>query len=104
MGMGCPRIGLCQPAISRRSPYPIAWPPEVLPLEIAPEDTTSCLAPPPVSQSTARRDRMERIPVVENGRAVSHLAVRFDLPRHGGEPRPCCLYLHGFGSSQSGEK
>ncbi len=48
---------------------------------------------------------MERIPVLENGREVSHLAVRFDPPPDGGEPaRPCFLYLHGFGSEQSGEK
>jgi pimeloyl-ACP methyl ester carboxylesterase len=48
---------------------------------------------------------MERIPVVENGREMSHLAVRFDPPRNGvGPSRPCFLYLHGFGSEQSGEK
>ena len=45
---------------------------------------------------------MERIPIVENGREVSHLAVRFDPPRQG--DRPCILYLHGFGSEQTGEK
>src|SRR5436305_12587959 len=47
---------------------------------------------------------MERIPIVENGREVSHLAVRFDPPPEGTGDRPCCLYLHGFGSEQSGEK
>jgi pimeloyl-ACP methyl ester carboxylesterase len=48
---------------------------------------------------------MERIPVVESGREVSHLAVRFDPPPAGPETaRPCFLYLHGFGSEQSGEK
>lgn len=48
---------------------------------------------------------MERIPVVENGREVSHLAVRFDPPPDGSGPaKPCFLYLHGFGSDQSGEK
>ena len=48
---------------------------------------------------------MERIPVVENGREVSHLVVRFDPPRESSAPaRPCFLYLHGFGSEQSGEK
>jgi len=47
---------------------------------------------------------MERIPIVENGREVSHLAVRFDPPPPGGGGRPCFLYLHGFGSEQSGEK
>ncbi|HZF11215.1 MAG TPA: alpha/beta fold hydrolase [Thermoanaerobaculia bacterium] len=49
---------------------------------------------------------MERIAVLEEGREVSHLAVRFDLPEGkagGGEPL-CFLYLHGFGSVQSGEK
>ncbi|HEV2853059.1 MAG TPA: alpha/beta fold hydrolase [Thermoanaerobaculia bacterium] len=44
---------------------------------------------------------MERIPVLENGREVSHLAARFDPPR---ENFPCILYLHGFGSEQTGEK
>ena len=47
---------------------------------------------------------MERIPIVENGREVSHLAVRFDPPPQGAGDRPCFLYLHGFGSEQSGEK
>jgi len=45
---------------------------------------------------------MERIPVVENGSEVSDLAVRFDPSGEAG--RPCVLYLHGFGSEQSGEK
>ena len=47
---------------------------------------------------------MERIPIAgnaENGREVSHLAVRFDPPRGN---TPCFLYLHGFGSEQTGEK
>ncbi len=50
---------------------------------------------------------MERIPIIEdsgNGREVSHLAVRFDPPPAGPADRPCFLYLHGFGSEQSGEK
>jgi pimeloyl-ACP methyl ester carboxylesterase len=50
---------------------------------------------------------MERIPIIENGgdgREVSHLAVRFDPPPAGAADRPCFLYLHGFGSEQSGEK
>lgn len=48
---------------------------------------------------------MERIPIVENGREVSHLAVRFDPPPAGARAdRPCFLYLHGFSSDQSGEK
>ena len=47
---------------------------------------------------------MERIPIVENGRQVSHLAVRFDPSPAGAAGCPCFLYLHGFGSEQSGEK
>ena len=51
---------------------------------------------------------MERLPIfaegAEEGREVSHLAVRFDVPSQGTEERPCFLYLHGFGSEQSGEK
>jgi uncharacterized protein len=47
---------------------------------------------------------MERIAIAENGREVSHLAVRFDRPSRPGSPRPTILYLHGFGSQQSGEK
>jgi len=47
---------------------------------------------------------MERIPIVEDGREVSHLAVRFDPAPDNGVARPCFLYLHGFGSDQSGEK
>jgi uncharacterized protein len=47
---------------------------------------------------------MERIPIVEHGREVSHLAVRYDRPFQADPPRPCILYLHGLGSEQSGEK
>jgi len=50
---------------------------------------------------------MERIPILEDGREVSHLAVRFDPPPARSPEtgdRPCFLYLHGFGSEQSGEK
>lgn len=47
---------------------------------------------------------MERIPIFEDGREASHLAVRFDPAPDNGETRPCFLYLHGFGSDQSGEK
>lgn len=47
---------------------------------------------------------MDRIPIVENGREVSFLAVRYDAPQAGENGRPCFLYLHGFGSDQSGEK
>lgn len=45
---------------------------------------------------------METLPILAGGRRVSHLAVRFDVP-----PQPArlaVLYLHGFGSAQSGEK
>lgn len=45
---------------------------------------------------------METIPVDEPGRPASHLAVRFDRP--SGDFPLCLLYLHGFGSRQSGEK
>lgn len=45
---------------------------------------------------------LERIAIEEEGREVSHLAVRFDSP--GGSPPLCFLYLHGFGSVQTGEK
>ncbi len=50
---------------------------------------------------------MERIAVVQAGSEVSHLAVRFDAPagnRAPGRPPLCFLYLHGFGSVQTGEK
>jgi pimeloyl-ACP methyl ester carboxylesterase len=43
-----------------------------------------------------------RLPIRAAGREVSHLAVR--LARPAGEPRGWVLYLHGFRSSQSGEK
>src|SRR3954447_16584404 len=108
MGMCCPRIGLCQPAISRWSPFPIRSP--RLPERRAPffrrripplvSRERWCHSPEPFEE----RCRMERIPIVENGREVSHLAVRFDPPPRGAGERPCFLYLHGFGSEQSGEK
>jgi pimeloyl-ACP methyl ester carboxylesterase len=48
---------------------------------------------------------MERIPIFAGGREVSHLAVRFDPPpRADASGHPSILYLHGFGSEQSGEK
>ncbi len=48
---------------------------------------------------------MERIPIFANGREVSHLAVRFDPSAcAGASGHPVILYLHGFGSEQSGEK
>lgn len=45
---------------------------------------------------------MDRIPIVENGREVSFLAVCYDEARDTG--LPCFLFLHGFGSDQTGEK
>src|SRR3954454_11053452 len=106
MGMCCPRIGLCQPAISRRSPFPIpARPPGGTPRKkFAPENNISCRADRPVSQSGPMDLPLERLPIVEDGREVSHLAVRFDSGSAGGPDRPCFLYLHGFGSEQAGEK
>src|SRR3954466_13822568 len=109
IGMCCPRIGLCQPAISRRSPFPIrslasrsAGPRQSFRRRIPPLASRGrwCHSPEPFEE----RCRMERIPIVENGREVSHLAVRFDPPPQGTGERPCFLYLHGFGSEQSGEK
>jgi pimeloyl-ACP methyl ester carboxylesterase len=48
---------------------------------------------------------MERIPIIAGGREVSHLAVRFDPPPHADVSGDLSiLYLHGFGSEQSGEK
>jgi pimeloyl-ACP methyl ester carboxylesterase len=47
---------------------------------------------------------MERIPILQDGREVSHLVVRYDAPGAPDPARPCFLYLHGFGSEQSGEK
>lgn len=41
---------------------------------------------------------MERIPIPQDG---SHLAVQLDAPP---DARLCILYLHGFGSMQTGEK
>lgn len=45
---------------------------------------------------------MERIPLLAGDREVSHLAVRFDATPVSSPF--CFLYLHGFGSEQSGEK
>jgi pimeloyl-ACP methyl ester carboxylesterase len=54
---------------------------------------------------------METIPIDRPGRAPSHLAVRYSAgegPRSAAAAAdtaaPCFLYLHGFGSEQSGEK
>jgi pimeloyl-ACP methyl ester carboxylesterase len=45
----------------------------------------------------------ERLPILDGDREVSRLAVRFDAPAAPAPPF-CFLYLHGFGSHQSGEK
>ncbi len=47
---------------------------------------------------------MEKLPITDGGRQVSHLAVRHDRAGSGRTADLCVLYLHGFGSSQSGEK
>jgi len=47
---------------------------------------------------------MDRLPVLAGGREVSHLAVRYDAPPSSERASLCFLYLHGFGSDQSGEK
>lgn len=49
---------------------------------------------------------MDRIGIEEDGREVSHLAVRYDPPGEtpGADAGLCILYLHGFGSMQAGEK
>jgi pimeloyl-ACP methyl ester carboxylesterase len=48
---------------------------------------------------------MDRLPILAGGREISHLAVRYDAPPGSGPSAPFCfLYLHGFGSDQSGEK
>ena len=46
----------------------------------------------------------EHLPVVGAGGEPSHLAVRLRRPPGGGRSRFAFLYLHGFGSAQSGEK
>jgi pimeloyl-ACP methyl ester carboxylesterase len=48
---------------------------------------------------------MDRIPILQDGRKVSHITVLFDSPASGaGRSDLCFLYLHGFGSVQTGEK
>ncbi len=49
-------------------------------------------------------DLTERLPILAGGREVSHLAVRYAAPAQGRPDLPCFLYLHGFGSDQTGEK
>ncbi len=45
-----------------------------------------------------------RLPILEEGREVSHLAGRLDLPDASRRPPFTILYFHGFGSSHAGEK
>jgi pimeloyl-ACP methyl ester carboxylesterase len=71
----------------------------------------------------AIRMTMDNLPIVRQGREVSHLAVQYSLPpppppaaaavlaatpprvaAPAAAPGSCFLYLHGFGSDQSGEK
>jgi uncharacterized protein len=47
---------------------------------------------------------MDRIPILLDGREVSHLALLYDAPPEGRQNGLCVLYLHGFGSIQTGEK
>jgi pimeloyl-ACP methyl ester carboxylesterase len=47
---------------------------------------------------------MEHIPLLAGGREVSRLAVCYERPAAAAEPPLCLLYLHGFGSTQAGEK
>lgn len=47
---------------------------------------------------------VEHIPVEAGDRQVSHLAVRLETPPQPQDPRRAVLYMHGFGSRQSGTK
>lgn len=47
---------------------------------------------------------MDRVPILLEGREVSHLSVLYDAPPDGKQNGRCFLYLHGFGSIQTGEK
>lgn len=50
---------------------------------------------------------MDRIPILQDpgdNREVSHLALLYDAPPDAGQNGLCVLYLHGFGSVQTGEK
>ncbi len=47
---------------------------------------------------------MERISILQDGREVSHLSIRLDSPAAPGGSGLTILYLHGFGSTQAGEK
>ena len=52
----------------------------------------------------ALQELRERLPVVGADGETSHLAVRLTQPGGAGRSRFAFLYLHGFGSAQSGEK
>ncbi|HEX9732664.1 MAG TPA: alpha/beta fold hydrolase [Thermoanaerobaculia bacterium] len=47
---------------------------------------------------------IQEIPILVDGRRVSHLAMRLDEPAGARESPLVVLYLHGFGSSQEGTK
>lgn len=47
---------------------------------------------------------LEKIPIEDSGGPPSHLAVRLETPADGGTPGVALVYLHGFGSRQSGTK
>lgn len=56
-----------------------------------------------MTQSMAQEIR-ERLPVAGSDGGTSHLAVRLTEPAGGRRAKFAFLYLHGFGSAQSGEK
>lgn len=56
-----------------------------------------------MSESAAQETRWQ-LPVPGEDGGTSHLAVRLTEPTDGRRSRFAFLYLHGFGSSQSGEK
>ena len=47
---------------------------------------------------------METLDIPEHSGGPSHLAFQLDEPKESREGAPTVLYLHGFGSSQGGEK
>ncbi len=47
---------------------------------------------------------METLPILDGETAVSHLAITYERPATEADAGLAVLYLHGFGSSQSGEK
>lgn len=55
---------------------------------------------------SSRCQTRERLAILEDGREVSHLSLHLDEPRDSDGPSTpfCVLYMHGFASSQAGEK